>query len=138
MNFRSLVTQHFNFLESEFGFQNLKEGVGFEKNGLELEFHGGNGQVDINFFVSKSDEIFKPFISRSFTLNSILRKVSIENMAPYPNSINGYLTADSDINLHLTYYAQMLKQHGQAILNGDLTVFENIHKERKGNAKKTS
>jgi hypothetical protein len=137
MSFKSLVDQNFNFLEFDFGFRSLKDGIGYMKDDLELEFHEGCGQVDINFFVRKNNDIFKPFISRSFDLNSIMRKVSDEKMEPYPKDIIGYLTEGSNINLHLTYYARMLKEHGKDILNGDLTIFEQIHKKRRENAKGT-
>ena len=107
------------------------------KDDLELEFYGGNGQVDIKFFVRKSDDIFKPFISRSFDIQNILRRVSENKLEPYPKEINGYLTDERTINLHLKYYSRMLKEHGSHILNGDLEVFEKIHIERKEYAKKT-
>jgi hypothetical protein len=138
MSFKSLVAENFNFLKFVFDFRNLKDGIGYVKDDLELEFYGGNGQVDINFFVRKNDDIFKPFISRSFDLNSIIRKVSVGKLEPYPKDISGYLTEDSNINLHLRYYARMLKEHGEDILNGDLTIFEQIHKKRRENAKKTT
>jgi hypothetical protein len=32
----------------------------------------------------------------------------------------------------------MLKEHGEDILNGDLTIFEKIHKKRRENAKKAT
>jgi hypothetical protein len=136
MSFKSLVAQNFNFLEFDFGFRSLKDGIGYMKDDLELEFYEGNGQVDINFFIRKNDVIFKPFISRSFNLNSIMRKVSVEKMEPYPKDIIGYLTEGANINLHLKYYARMLKEHGEDILNGDLTMFEQTHKKRRENAKK--
>ena len=138
MSFKSLVAQNFDFLKDDFGFQNLKDRIGYVKGDLELEFYGENGQVDINFFVRKNDGIFKPFISRSFDLYSIIRKVSVEKMEPYPKDISDYLTEDSDINLHLRYYARMLKEHGEDILTGDLTIFEQIHKKRRENAKKST
>ena len=137
MSFKSLADQNFNFLELDFGFRSLKDGIGYMKDDLELEFYEGNGQVEINFFVRKNNDMFKPFISRSFDLDSIMRKVSGEKMEPYPKDIIGYLTEDSNINLHLKYYARMLKEHGKDILKGDLTIFEQIHKERREKAKDT-
>ncbi len=136
MSFKSLVTNNFNYLKSQYDFRDLENGIGYIKEDLELEFHGGNGQVDINFYVRKNDDIFKPFISRSFDLETILRKISPDGLEAYPGEINGYLTENSSINTHLKYYARMLKNHGGHILQGDLKVFEKIHKRRRECAKK--
>ena len=131
MSFNELVTQNFNFMESEYDFQTLEKGIGYVKNDLELEFHQGNGQVDITFFVRKSDEIFKPFISRSFDINSVLMKISQGKLEDYPKEINGYLTDLERVDVYLSYYSRMLKQHGENILKGDLSIFEDIHLKRR-------
>ncbi len=135
MNFKSLVHKNFNFLISEFGFLHHKKGIGYTKNDLELEFYQGKGEVEIVFFVRRDDEIFKPFVSRSFDLDPILRRLRKSEFEPYPSEITGYLTSSNFIGLHLNYYAKLLKQHGVTILNDDLSVFEKIHLMRRENAK---
>lgn len=87
------------------------------------------------FFVRKDDEIFRPYISRSFDLANIIRRVKTETLESYPPEITGYLTAPSIIDIHLNYYARLLKKHGKEILNGDLSVFEYVHTMRKDSAK---
>lgn len=133
--FSRLVKLNFNFLKTQFGFDYLKSGIGYIKEDLELEFYIGNGQVDIIFFVRKDNKIFRPYISRSFELMCILRLVKKSKLEPYPSEIDRYLIDSTSMDLHLKYYARLMKQHGTDILKGDLSVFEQVHSLRKDNAR---
>ena len=135
-SFESIVRKHFAFLKSEFGFVDKFETLGYEKNGLEIDFYYGKGEIDVIFFVRKSDAIFKPFVSRSFYLFDIARRLKGSKLgrpANIPMSITS-LTDEKYIDPYLAYCADIMQAHCYAQLDGDLSIFEQIHTSRRASA----
>ena len=130
-----LVRQNFDFLKTRYGFADLENGLGYVKDDLEIEFYIGNGQVDVDFYMRRDDEIFRPHISRTFELVRTVSMLKKDSFEPYPSEIQGYLTDAHSINLHLGYCARVLENYGKDILMGDYSIFEHIHGLRREKAK---
>ena len=131
MSFEILVKKYCDFLKVKYGFEEKSEKLVYVKGVIEIEFYQGKGELDIVFFINKQDEIFKPFVSRSFYLDEIVRRVN-KNPISYPQTSSGYLISDEDIEIHLKFCAKLLKKYCYLQLEGDLSLFEEIHLERRG------
>ena len=132
-SFETSVRKYFDFLKIEFGFINNQKNIGYEKNGLEIEFYHGNGELDIIFFVRKNDEIFKPFVSRTFYLFNIVRKLKGRKITGTEN-MPQYITSSQNIEEFLLFCAELMKTYCSKQLEGDLSIFEEIHIARRENA----
>jgi len=130
-DFELMVRKYFYFLINNFG---------YEKNGLEIEFYYGQGAVDIIFFIRISNEVFKPYVSRSFYLLDIINKDINKDInkiktgrVEFPENIPHYLTAAEDVDKYLSFCAGLMKKYCAIQLEGDLSVFEKIHLQRRKN-----
>ena len=131
--FSTYVEKNFDFLKSDFEFRNLPKALSYVKNGLEIEFFHGKGEVDIVLFVRRVDEKFRLYVSRSFYLLDIvgrLKKGKIE----YPNDLPEYLIEMKDVDKYLEFCADLTKTYCKEILEGDLSLLEEIHMARRENA----
>lgn len=127
MSFDVMLKKHFSFLEDAYGFSKPDQETVYAKNGLHIEFYQGNGQLDVQFFVNRNDEIFKPFVSRSFYVHEVVKKLGF-NPEPYAG---GYVISDTDIEACLTYHKRLIKEYCKPILTGDLSVLEEMHLARR-------
>jgi hypothetical protein len=96
---------------------------------LELEFHYGRGEIEIVFFVRRDDQIFRPYVSRSFDLLSVIKQPKEAGLThptlPYP------ILEMKDVDMYLSYCASLLKEYGKSILEGDMEIFEKRHMMRR-------
>ncbi|VAW63566.1 hypothetical protein MNBD_GAMMA10-3298 [hydrothermal vent metagenome] len=135
-DFELMVRKYFYFLIDDFHFIKNKNTFGYEKNGLEIEFYYGQGAVDIIFFIRISNETFKPYVSRSFYLLDIINKDVNKiktGRVEFPENIPHYLTAAEDVDKYLSFCAELMKKYCVIQLEGDLSVFEKIHLQRRKN-----
>jgi len=124
------VKKHFGFLENEFGFSWIQNKIGYEKNGLEIEFHHGKGELDIDLFVSRDDEVFRPYISRSFDFLDIARRGKGSKLK-FPESATQYIVSDDEIDLYLKFSSELMRKYCTPLIQGDLSLLEAIHESRK-------
>lgn len=131
--FPTSVRKHFDFLKSSYDFRDHPKALGYIRDALEIEFFHGKGEVDILFFVRRDDEIFKPFVSRLFDLTDIVRRLKPEKIE-FPGHLPEFLTEAGDVDDYLEFCATLTKSYCKPILQGDLSVFEEIHLRRRENA----
>jgi len=132
-NFEESVRKHFYFLKSEYGFVNNPKNLGYEKDGLEVEFYHGKGELEIQFFVRKNNAVFKPFVSRTFDLFYIVRQLKGGEITGAEN-LPKYMISSQDIDEYLSFSAQLMKTYCSMQLEGDLSIFEEIHRARREKA----
>jgi hypothetical protein len=85
---------------------------------------------------TESHKIFRPYLSRTFGLSEIaLRQDSnaFASLAARPD-LRGFITSSDHARLFLVEYARVMKQYCIPILQGNLTLLEEITKERRANA----
>jgi hypothetical protein len=142
--FADLVSARFAFLVTDFGFtRGTSADAGVEKYTrfpLEVTLIWGQGEIDVILSVaysySLSHAIFSPYISRSFYLPELaLRK------NPHAFSIQhgwevipGPITSPERVDLELTRRAALLRKYCTPLLGGDLTLLEEITRERRATA----
>lgn len=131
--FSTYMRKRFDFLKHDYGFEYHSKALGYTKNDLELEFYYGRGEVQIIFFVNRIDEIFKPYVSRSFDLLSVIKQPKNDQVI-YPKNISWPLLEMKDVDLHLEYCANLARVHGKEILMGNMDIFEKEHLKRRENA----
>lgn len=130
--FSTYVRKNFSFLEEEYGFKKHPRTLGYIKGDLELEFHYGRGEIDIVFFVRRDDEIFRPYVSRSFDLLSVIKQPKVGVLA-YPTDLPFPIMEMYDVDTYLSYCASLLKEFGKSILEGNMEIFEKKHMMRRKN-----
>ena len=131
--FAEIVSKHFDFLKKEYGFLDHPSELGFINGPVELEFHHGKGEVDIFFFIRRDDNIFRPFISRSFDIWSIIKR-QMPDTLHWPNDIPEYLTTMEDIDKYLSFCSEFAKKYCKTQFEVDMALFEEIHLERRKTA----
>ena len=100
------------------------------KDGLEIEFHHGKGELDVVLFVRRDDEIFRPYISRSFDFLDIARRRKGSKLV-FPDTIPQYIVSGDEIDSYLELCSNLMKEYCVSILQGDLSLLEEIHESRK-------
>jgi len=139
-DFFDMVTRSFAFLVDQYGFQ-LTSGPGqssldsirYEKKPLVLEFGWYKGEIDSAFHVDLENEVFRPYVSRTFYLGEIARrqdKNAYRNGPKFPN----YITTRQEAQTAIQFEAHVMKKCCKSILQGDLSLLEEITKERRGKA----
>ena len=131
--FSTYVRKNFDFLSRDYGFQRHPKALGYIKNELEIEFYHGKGEIDIVLFVRRDDEIFKPYISRSFDLLDIVKRL-VPGKMEYPDNLPEFFIEMSDVDEFLKFCADQTKSYCRTILEGDLSILESIHMKRRANA----
>jgi hypothetical protein len=128
--FEDYVRKHFGFLKDKYGFEEASSPMSYVKGVIELEFYHGKGEIEICFFIRKQDNTFKAFVSRSFDLTEIVQRVN-GSYVPFPKELQGYVISLDDMDKHLAFYAKLTKKYCFEQLEGDLSLFEEIHLERR-------
>ena len=127
------VRKFFGFLKEEYGFTDHPKGIGYIKNELEIEFYCGKGELEVIFFVRRDDNIFRPYVSRSFDLLAIVKRLKTGKIE-FPASFQNYVVDMGGVDEHLSFYASLMKKYCSSQLDGDLSIFETIHMERRNKA----
>jgi hypothetical protein len=127
------VRKHFDFLIDDYDFQYHPKGVGYIKNDLELEFFHGKGEIEIVVYVRREDKIFRPYVSRLFDLLEIVRRLKPKGIQ-YPSDLPDYFIDMEDVDKYLEFCADLTKSWCKPILEGDMSVLEEIHLKRRKNA----
>ena len=131
--FENLVRKNFDFLKHDYGFEDHPKGIGYVKDKLEVEYFHGKGELDIIFFVNRDDEIFRPYISRVFDFFDIAKRLSSEKLI-FPEDWPSYIINGDDIEVYLSYCAELMKVRCKNLMEGDMSIFETIHLARRQNA----
>ena len=127
-SFPQLVKEAFSFLE-DYGFEftvaeERQYCVIYRGASLDIEFYWGKGELDVLLQVKIENEIFRPYISRSFELPAVVRylvKHAFESYSP-----TGHVRSIEDANRNLRFMADLMKRHCASLLAGDLSVLEEI------------
>jgi hypothetical protein len=129
--FSTYVKKHFDFLITEYGFLNHPRALGYVKGDLELEFYQGKGEMEVVFFVRRENEIFKPYVSRSFDVIDI---AYAQRKVDWPSDLPKYVVSLEGADKYLDHYSKLVKELCKDQLSGDFSLFEKIHLERRKNA----
>ena len=146
MTFENSVTTHFGFLEQEFGFachwrsEQPTEHAEYCKDPLSVDIWWGKGEIDITFSVSldfsKNHAVFRPYVSRSFDLTEVARRFDPQALAPrhsWDGASAGYISDLSRATAYLSFCAEVMQRHCRPLINGDLTVLEQLTLQRRAN-----
>jgi hypothetical protein len=139
----NLMLREFDFLVSDFGFELVGQAARradgtlfFRKGPISIHFAIGKGEVQVWFSVSldfaKSHAVFRPFLSRIFTVEEIALWQNSQAFAAWqarPNA-QDYITSTAEAAETLGMLARTMKQYCVDILNGDLTLLEDITRRR--------
>jgi len=132
-NFAGSVRKYFDFLIDDYGFHYHQSLVGYVKGDLEIEFFHGKGEVEIVLFIRRDDDVFKPFVSRQFDFHKVVRRIEPIGIG-FPDNLPGHFTNMEDVGKYLEYCGQLAKSCCKPIFEGDMSVLEEMHLERRGNA----
>jgi len=140
-----LVDQTFAVLFGEYGFvrkpSDEKGNVTYFKGPLIIDFWWGKGEIDVLVEVAlsfaKDHKVFRPYISRTFTLAELATRSDASALKPFhemaqswPEPV-GPITTPDRANAFLKVAAEVMRKHCRQILEGDLTLLEQITVERK-------
>ncbi|MHC1742792.1 MAG: hypothetical protein AB9873_07140 [Syntrophobacteraceae bacterium] len=119
------------FLEVDYGFVRDPDALVYRRDWLELECWLDRGECDIFFFVRRDDDIFRPYISRMFQLNEIVRR-QVKSWPPSGIDLREMPLTREKLEAHFKWEAQRLKRFARPILEGDISLLGKIHLERRG------
>src|SRR5690606_33604688 len=114
--FSAHVKKHFDFLINEYGFRSHHTSLGYVKDVLELEFYHGKGELDVIFFVRRDDEVFRPFVSRSFDLIDIVKRQAGRELT-WPSNLPEYIISMEDVDIYLSFLGEVTKKYCKEQLN---------------------
>jgi len=137
-DFFDIVTRAFAFLTDKYGFQLISgprqgslDSIRYEKKPLIIELCWYKGEIYIAFSVDLENEVFRPYISRTFHLSEIARrqdKTAYRNAPKFPD----YITTREQAETAIQFEAHVMRKCCKSILRGDLSLLEEITEERKG------
>ncbi len=140
-DFFDMVTRSFAFLVDQYGFrlasgqrQSSLDSIRHEKKPVIIEFGWYKGEIDISFHVDLENEVFRPYLSRTFHLSEIARrqdKTAYRNGPRFPD----YITTRDQAEAAVQFEAGVMRKYCKAILRGDLGLLEEITAERRGMAR---
>lgn len=96
--------------------------------------------VEHSFDFAKDHEVFRPYISRTFTLRELALHDDRQALAPFRELAKSSpepaaLPATPELaGRHLELAAQVMRMHCRRTLDGDLTQLEQITRERRRRA----
>jgi hypothetical protein len=136
--FFDAVTRSFAFLVDQYGFQllsgprhNSPESIRYEKKPLVIEVGWYKGEIDIAFYVDLENDVFRPYVSRTFHLSELARrqdKTAYRNGPRFPN----YITTRQEAQSAIQFEARVMRKCCKSVLQGDLRLLEEITRERTG------
>lgn len=134
--FFDIVTRSFAFLVDQYGFQlvcgprqSSLDSIRYEKKPLAVEVGWYKGEIDIAFDVDLENEIFRPYVSRTFHLSELARRqdrTAYRNGPRFPN----YITTRQEAQTAIQFEAHVMRKCCKSILQGDLSLLEQITRER--------
>ncbi|MDJ0987585.1 MAG: hypothetical protein QNJ26_18745 [Desulfobacterales bacterium] len=134
--FINAAQKDFSFLADEYGFSytppesdSSLESLRYEKLPLYVEISWYKGEMDVIVGYAGETAILRPYKSRIFLLTEIAlhRDSSALKDAPrFPN----YITTENEILTAVAYWSQTLKKYGPELLNGDISLLEDIATKR--------
>jgi hypothetical protein len=134
--FIDFAMKDFDFLVSDFGFAATHgEMIAFAKEALPLKITLSwyKGEVDCDFEVLLENSVFRPYISRRFSLGEIVNHID-------PNAISAALKESplprwalsaEDAHCFLQYNAKLVRKFCRPILKDDFTVLEALTWDRR-------
>ena len=140
--FIDFASKEFDFLVKDFGYTATPPetvcgiGLSFTKEFFPLKVTMGwyKGEIDFEFQLLLENAVFRPYISRFFTLGDVVKHIdrnaisnALNERPPLPRWV---LSAD-DAHCILEYLAMLVQKFCLPILNGDFTVLEEITWERR-------
>jgi len=133
--FIEFAKSDFAFLERDFGFiagpaGDSWDAISFVKIGLSIEVSWYKGEVDVLFRVLLENDIFRPYISRSYILGEVVRQIDPNALDKCPALPEWALSAE-DAHQFLIYYAMLMQKHCLSILQGDFSILEPIAIKRR-------
>jgi hypothetical protein len=136
--FFDVVTRSFAFLVDQYGFQlvsdqrhNSLDSIRYEKKPLVIELGWYKGEIDIAFYVDLENDVFRPYVSRAFQLSELARRqdgTAHRNGPKFPN----YITTLQEAQTAVQFEAHVMRKCCKSVLQGDLSLLEQITRERTG------
>ncbi|GEM_PF-5227475 len=144
MSFPALVDEHFAFLVNKYGFVRLSppecqagEMVTFRKEPVSILIGWYKGEIDIDFCVdldfAAHHPIFRPYVSRTFRLEELALKQDADAYAAWAarSHQGNYITTLEEAGDFLHYSAAVMKRSVKPVLQGDMTMLEEVTKQRR-------
>ncbi len=146
MEFMTALVEHsFGFLVRDFGYSRrvpaASGSAAYFKEPLLVQFWWGKGEIDILFEVTfdftRDHEVFRPYISRMFTLRELALHDDRQAMAPLRElsrsapQPGGLLASPELAGRYLELTARIMQVHCRRTLEGDLSLLEQITRERR-------
>jgi len=104
----------FAFLVKEYGFQltskeprSSLDSVAYEKKPVTIELGWYKGEIDISFHVDLENEIFRPYISRTFGVSEIALRQDRDAYRDAPR-FPDYVTTGAQAEAALNYGAEIM------------------------------
>ena len=139
-----LVDAAFSTLFNEYGFVRKSEvdaHVEYVRAPLSIGFWWGKGEIEILFEIdiafTKEHKIFRPYISRIFSLGQLALRNDAAALKPFRDLYKSWpgpvapITSSERASQFLNVAAEVMRMHCRHILDGDLTLLEKITLERK-------
>jgi hypothetical protein len=141
----ALIEHSFGFLVRDFGYSRKMSAASgnaaYFKEPLLIQFWWGKGEIDILFEVTfdfaRDHEVFRPYISRTFTLRELALHHDRQAMAPLRELARsspqaaGLLESPELAGRYLELTARIMQAHCRRTLDGDLSLLEQITRERR-------
>jgi hypothetical protein len=116
-SFANVTKRLFAFLVKEYGFQLVSkdcrsslDSITYEKKPLTIELGWYKGEIDISFHVDLENDIFRPYISRTFMLSEIALRQDKDAYRDAP-SFPDYITTLAQAKAMLKFTAGIMKKH---------------------------
>ncbi|MBI5572091.1 MAG: hypothetical protein HY914_19260 [Desulfomonile tiedjei] len=135
--FAKVVREIYQFLVRDYDFQLVipewnsgLESIVFKGAAYDIEIGWYKGEIDILFRVTLENAVFRPHISRQFSLSEMLLAIDDEAWND-PPELPRWVVSSEDAAAVLRYYAKLMKKHCAGVLKGDLAVFETLTAKRR-------